>query len=108
MLNLREADVTQTRFYQEVLEIGWQQGRLIGNHYGQELGHKIGRQVGWKEGGLNIVLRLLNRRCGKLTIAQQDKVRSLPITDIENLGEALLDFSKMTDLEIWLDGMATV
>ena len=75
MLNLREADVTQTRFYQEVLEIGWQQGRLIGNHYGQDLGHKIGRkigrQVGWKEGGLNIVLRLLNRRCGQLPIAQQ-------------------------------------
>ena len=106
MLNLREADVTQTRFYQEVLEIGWQQGRLIGNHYGQEIGHKvgrkIGRQVGWKEGKLNIVLRLLNRRCGQLSIAQQAQIKSLPINKIESLAEALLDFKGMEDLEIWL------
>jgi predicted transposase YdaD len=27
MLNLREADMTQTRFYQEVFQIGWQEGR---------------------------------------------------------------------------------
>ena len=52
------------------------------------------------------MLRLLNRRCGKLSIAQQEKVRSLPITDIENLAEALLDFKGMADLEIWLDGIA--
>ena len=110
MLNLREADVTQTRFYQEVLEIGWQQGRLIGNHYGQELGHKvgrkvgrkIGRQVGWKECGLNIVLRLLNRHCGQLPIAQQAQIKSMPINKIESLAEALLDFKGMADLEIWL------
>ncbi|PZV17819.1 MAG: hypothetical protein DCF20_05480 [Pseudanabaena sp.] len=38
----------------------------------------------------------------ELLIAQQNKVRSLPITDIENLAEALLDFKGMDDLEIWL------
>jgi predicted transposase YdaD len=106
MLNLKEADVTQTRFYQEVLDIGWQQGRLIGNHYGYKSGHKIGckigRQIGWKEGRANIVLRQLARRCGRLSISQQQKVRSLSISDIENLAEALLDFQGIADLEIWL------
>jgi hypothetical protein len=35
-------------------------------------------------------------------IAQQAQIKSLPITDIENLAEALLDFKGMADLEIWL------
>lgn len=30
MLNLKETDVTQTRFYQEVLQIGRQEGRQEG------------------------------------------------------------------------------
>jgi len=41
----------------------------------------------------------VNRRCGQLPIAQQAQIKSLPINDIENLGEALLDFKGM---EIWL------
>ncbi len=86
MLNLKEADVTQTRFYQEVFQIGQQDGQ------------KVGRQ----EGEVDIVVRLLNRRCGQLSIAQQTQIKSLPITDIENLAEALLDFKGMDDLEIWL------
>jgi len=47
-------------------------------------------------------LRQLARRCGQLPIAQQAQIKSLPITDIENLAEALLDFKGMDDLEIWL------
>jgi predicted transposase/invertase (TIGR01784 family) len=77
MLNLREADVTQTRFYQEVLERGE------------------------KSGEANLVIRLLNRRCGKLTPIQEEKVRSLSISQLESLGEALLDFQNMSDLENW-------
>ena len=86
MLNLKEADVTQTRFYQEVFQIGQQDGQ------------KVGRQ----EGEVDIVVRLLNRRCGQLSIAQQAQIKSLLINDIENLAEALLDFKGMDDLEIWL------
>ena len=92
MLNLKETDITQTRFYQEVFQIGRQDGR----------------QEGRQEGEIEIVLRQLSRRCGQLSIAQQKKVRSLQINDIENLGEALLDFKGMADLETWLDGMAKV
>lgn len=36
-----------------------------------------------------------------VNLQEQDKVRSLPITDIENLAEALLDFNGIADLEIW-------
>jgi predicted transposase YdaD len=100
MLNLKEADITQTRFYQEVFQIGQQEG--------QQIGRQEGQQIGRQEGEIEIVLRLLNRRCGQLSIAQQEKVRSLQINDIENLGEALLDFKGMADLEIWLDGTTKV
>ncbi|MDX2254572.1 MAG: DUF2887 domain-containing protein [Pseudanabaenaceae cyanobacterium bins.39] len=42
MLNLKEADVTQTRFYQEVFQIGRKDGR----QEGQQIGQQIGRQEG--------------------------------------------------------------
>jgi hypothetical protein len=34
---------------------------------------------------------------------RQTLVRSLPVAQLELLGEALLDFTNMADLEIWLD-----
>jgi predicted transposase/invertase (TIGR01784 family) len=86
MLNLKEADITQTRFYQEVLEIG----------------EKKGLQQGMQQGEANLTIRLLKRRCGNLTAIQEEKVRSLSISQLESLGEALLDFQNMSDLENWL------
>jgi Domain of unknown function (DUF4351) len=49
----------------------------------------------------NLVLRRLQRRCGVLSINRQDLVRSLTITQLEALGDALLDFNGMADLEVW-------
>lgn len=86
MLNLKDADITQTRFYQEVLEIG----------------EKKGLQQGVQQGEANLTIRLLKRRCGNLTAIQEQKVRSLSISQLESLGEALLDFQNMSDLENWL------
>ncbi|MFN5955518.1 MAG: DUF2887 domain-containing protein [Dolichospermum sp.] len=82
MLNLKETDITQTRFYQEVLEIG--------------------EKKGLQQGEANLTIRLLKRRCGNLTAIQEQKVRSLSISQLESLGEALLDFPNMSDWENWL------
>jgi predicted transposase YdaD len=82
MLNLKEADITQTRFYQEVLEIG--------------------EKKGLQQGEANLTIRLLKRRCGNLTAIQEQKVRLLSISQLESLGEALLDFQNMSDWENWL------
>ncbi|MDB9465276.1 DUF4351 domain-containing protein [Dolichospermum circinale] len=35
---------------------------------------------------------MLKHRCGNLTAIQEQKVRSLSISQLESLGEALLDF----------------
>jgi predicted transposase/invertase (TIGR01784 family) len=90
MINLREADITQTRFYQQVLEIGRTEGI------------QIGRSEATQEAEANMVIRLLNRRCGSLSDTLETKVRSLSIPQLESLGEALLDFQDITDLENWL------
>ena len=114
MINLREADITQTRFYQQVLEIGRIEGLQIGRTEGLQLGRteglqlgrteglQIGREEGTQQGEANMVIRLLTRRCGNLSNALQEKVRSLSIPQLESLGEALLDFQDISDLENWL------
>ena len=94
MLNLKEADITQTRFYQEVLEIGEKKGL--------QQGVQQGLQQGMQQGEANLTIRLLKRRCGNLTAIQEQKVRLLSISQLESLGEALLDFQNMSDLENWL------
>lgn len=97
MLNLKEADMTQTRFYQEVLQIGRQEGL----EEGLQEGRQEGRQEGLRQ-EVELILRLLTRRCGEISIEQQNQVRSLPLETLETLGEALLDFQGITDLESWL------
>lgn len=98
MLDLREADVTKTRFYQEVLQIGRREGEQIGRREGEQFGLQIGEA--------NMVIRQLIRRCGRLTTPQTKKVRSLALPQLELLGEALLDFKNVADLESWFKATA--
>ena len=90
MLDLKTADVTQSRFYQEVLQIG------------QEEGRQIGQEEGRQKGEADLVIRLLTRRCGVLTSEQAEKIGKLEIEQLEALGEALLDFTGISDLVDWL------
>lgn len=55
-----------------------------------------------ESGERQLVLRLLNRKIGNLTPQLLDRVSSLSIDRIESLGEALLDFNALADLETWL------
>jgi predicted transposase YdaD len=94
MLNLKTADIKETRFYQEVLLVGLEEGR-------QE-GRQKGLQEGRQEEAANLVMRLLTRRCGFLSSSLEIRVRSLLVNQLEMLGEDLLDFSDIKDLENWL------
>ena len=49
-----------------------------------------------------LVFRQLTRKIGNLSPILQGQVNGLPIDRIESLGEALLDFTSMSDLESWL------
>jgi Domain of unknown function (DUF4351) len=46
---------------------------------------------------------LLKRKLGNLSPELEVKVRSLSLTNLEDLGEALLDFSSLQDLISWLN-----
>ena len=53
--------------------------------------------------GQALIIRLLKRRVGNLSIDLELRIKALPLAQLEELGEALLDFSQMDDLVAWLD-----
>lgn len=63
---------------------------------------RIGYERGIQEGELGIILKLLKRRLGELSPEIQQRIQSLSVNQLENLSEALLDFSNLTDLVNWL------
>jgi predicted transposase YdaD len=59
-------------------------------------------QEGEQLGEARLILRLLTRRIGDLTPELRSQIQSLPLTQLEDLGEALLDFKEGADLQDWL------
>ena len=55
------------------------------------------------EGEKSLILRQLTRRVGELPEDVRQRVEVLSLEELENLGEALLDFSSMADLQVWLE-----
>ena len=90
MLDLKTADITQTRFYRDVFQLGIQEGR-------QE-----GIQKGEQEGEAKLIIRQLKRRFGVITPNQETQIRALSVPILEALGEVLLDFINPTDIDTWL------
>ena len=64
-------------------------------------GIEQGRQEGLQR-ETDLVLRLLKRKIGQLTPEIEAQVKGLEINQLENLGEALLDFERVEDLTAWL------
>jgi transcription termination factor NusB len=63
---------------------------------------RSGIEIGKQQEALSMVTRQLNRRLGNLDDALLERVRSLSVEQLEALGEALLDFTSVTDLTSWL------
>ncbi|MEA5536852.1 DUF4351 domain-containing protein, partial [Crocosphaera sp. XPORK-15E] len=59
------------------------------------------RASGKQEEAAKLVLRQLNRRLGQLSPTIEAQIRLLPVEQIEDLGEALLDFESEADLLNW-------
>ncbi|MBE9250763.1 DUF2887 domain-containing protein [Dolichospermum sp. LEGE 00240] len=106
MLDLEIVDITQSRFYQEIIVEGLQEGRQKGLQEGlqegRQKGLQEGRQKGLQEGEANLVIRQLRRRLGELPESQCSQIKSFPVSQLESLGEALLDFQGIDDLDDWL------
>ena len=57
---------------------------------------------GNKQGEQRLVIRQLNRRLGEIDSSLIERVGGLSVEQLEALGEALLDFSEVAELEGWL------
>ncbi|AFZ25718.1 hypothetical protein Cylst_3582 [Cylindrospermum stagnale PCC 7417] len=79
----REEIMQESVIYQDILQKGEQRGR--------------------QQGEATLVLRLLNRRVGVIDSEIEQRINGLSTNQLENLAEALLDFSTQADLISWLD-----
>lgn len=62
-----------------------------------------GRVEGREAEGRSLILRQLQRRFGELPQQVRERVETLCLEQLENLGEALLDFTSVADLQTWLE-----
>ena len=91
----REGMMRESVIYQEILAEGEQRGE------------QRGREEGRKAEGQLLILRQLTRQVGELPQEVLDRIETLSLEQLENLGEALLDFQAMptavnyADLETW-------
>ena len=65
-----------------------------------------GEQRGKKQEALELILRQLTRRLGNIQ-PQVQQIRALSITQLEELAEALLDFSSQNDLVNYLASISS-
>jgi predicted transposase YdaD len=94
MLDITNVRLQDTQFYKDVFREGREEGR--------EEGLERGLTRGLAQGEVEILLRLLTRRCGELSLEQQQRVKSLSGVQREALADALLDFRGMADFQQWL------
>jgi hypothetical protein len=69
----------------------------------EQRGEVKGRQEGKIEAEQALILRQLTRRVGQVSLDLEVRVKELPLARLEELGEALLDFTQIDDLLAWLD-----
>lgn len=95
MFGLGDFDIKTTRIYEELHE-------EVRDEVYEEVRDEV-RQ----EQTLEVVIRLLRRRIGNLSPQLSERISQLSIEQLENLAEALLDFSTEGDLVAWLQDNLT-
>jgi predicted transposase YdaD len=86
MLDIKTADLRQTRFYQEVFQEGREEGR----------------EEGAQQAEANLLVRLLARNLGDLSESQETQIRALSLEQLDALGDALFDVADQNALDAWL------
>ena len=70
---------------------------------GEVKGKTQGRVEGRVEEARALVLRQLTRKLGNVSSVLLTQIEALPLERVELLGEDLLDFNSLADLESWLN-----
>jgi hypothetical protein len=84
----------------------YQQERELARQEGLQQGLQQGEQRGLQQGEKLLIIRQLNRRIGTMDSSLIQQVQKLPVEQLEELGEALLDFTSVTDLQTWLQSVS--
>lgn len=91
-------DLRRTRYYQEVRE-------EVREELQQEVREEVAQEVRQEE-ALELIRRLLIRRISAVNPLLQERLHQLSIAQLEDLAEALLDFSSEADLVAWLNQLS--
>ena len=66
----------------------------------------VAREQATKTAQISLILRQMVKRLGKIEPQTENSIRQLSIQELENLGDAVLDFKNMSDLTAWLQTYA--
>jgi len=80
---LREDIMQESVIYQDILQKGELRGELRGEQ--------------------RMIIRQLNRRFGEIDASLTNRIKTLKIEQLEDLAEAFLNFSQISDLLVWLN-----
>jgi predicted transposase/invertase (TIGR01784 family) len=94
---------TEDNFTQEELKELQKQELWIQD---QQIAIEIAREQVTKTAQLSLILRQLVRRLGTIQPETENSIRQLSVEELENLGEAVLDFNHPSDLTAWLQANA--
>jgi len=72
----------------------------------QQIAIEIAREQVTKTAQLSLILRQLVRRLGTIQPETENCIRQLSVQELENLGEAVVDFNHPSDLTAWLQANA--
>jgi len=92
---LSEEIMQESVIYQDIFQKGEKRG--------EERGEKRGEKRGEVKGKRNTLMRQLNRRLGEIDSLLVDQIQILTVEKLDDLAEALLEFSEVTDLVSWLN-----
>jgi HTH-type transcriptional regulator/antitoxin HigA len=107
--NLRTITLKQTNLDEDQQEdvmnlstayLEWEQKTL---EQGEKRGEIKGELKGELKGQQKLIIRQLNRRLGEINPPLIEQIRQLPVEQLEELAEALLDFSTVAHLQQWLN-----
>lgn len=102
MINMAHVDITLTSWYQEGIEKGIEKGILFGKEAGKAEGKIEGKQEGREEEAKALLMRLLNKRFGKLKPTLSKKIEQLSLKQLEQLTDDFFDLNNLEDLTQWL------
>jgi hypothetical protein len=69
----------------------------------KQIGEQLGEQRGEIKGQQNIIIRLLKRRVGDISVEVLARLTILSLEQLEDLLDAALDFTQVNDLIAWLE-----